>query len=675
MDLSGVLLRPVFQERFLPGAQQLGTRRVQSVVIADGDLGIGFPDLPVAGLPLAVFEHGEADAAPLEAAEVNPDAALRRGRVRRVGQVPGLGPLHGVDPRHRLSVAAHRIAAAVAAPGQVDPGRTLGPAGAPDVALEHVVVVGDDHAGPVAQQISIDPAKQRVLPQVVQCRAVQRFVLGVELAEKLVDLVPRVDQQVRVPLGHCRHQRRIGKRVAPVAGHHRDLHRLGGRRTQCPVEGVSPTPPIHRHPVTPGTVHRHFLDAEGGTARQRLDLRFRQGLPAVGLVRLPPASRFRIVPLQQQLHGACRLGVDGHDQRRELQDVADVGVLRPADGAEGPLLVGLELRAACRKRTEAPPRHARVGPRRLAQQIGRTHAHQSLHIPRRQRKAGLGRGLVLRDPQRQVRRLAAYLHRQPQRHRPGRVQGRVGGALTLKVGVAQHQRPIGPDTGERVVVAVGRVGPPLTGDRPTHADPEPRRHDQARFAPQLGLQHQLAVARRDLPGHDHTRPARPTLDPQRRASAVSRPVARCGGWVLTGGVVLRRVARRRPRIAHRPVLPTDRKPLRPHPRPHPRAPIGLKHRPPVGAGVGVGLGPRDTRPPRQTQTRDDPQRTQKMLAHRQILAFVVGFINESLPPRSAPQPANAGPACRKVSTPKQQVAASQQSLDYGFGVSIDVGMW
>ena len=143
------------------------------------------------------------DPAPVQGRVIDADAALDGRGVVGVGQVAGLGPLDLLDVLDRLEVPA-----VVARSGE----RLLAP-GAPQVAVPHVVVVGDRDRGRVADHVAEVAAELQpvgIVPVVV------------------VDLVAGEEQQVGldplevlddVALGDVAAVARID-RVARERGHH-----------------------------------------------------------------------------------------------------------------------------------------------------------------------------------------------------------------------------------------------------------------------------------------------------------------------------------------------------------------------------------------------------------------------------------------------------------------------
>jgi len=72
------------------------------------------------------------------------DPLPHRCRIDRIGQVPGLLPLHHVHGGRRQEVAAVRAVGTLGLPT----------AGAPEVRMAHVVVVGDRDGGPVTEHVA-----------------------------------------------------------------------------------------------------------------------------------------------------------------------------------------------------------------------------------------------------------------------------------------------------------------------------------------------------------------------------------------------------------------------------------------------------------------------------------------------------------------------------------------
>ena len=176
------VLTPRLEELLLPRPQQLQAGQVQRLGIVVGvghpvrtrrELGLELQRTVWAGLELAVFENGEADAAPVQHGEIDADAALDGRGIHRVGQMPRLGALDGLHVFDR-----HEITAVIA--GGV---RGHLAAGAPEVALADVVVVGNaDH--------------RAILDDLAELAAEEQP--GAQVVHMVVNLIAREEEQVGI---------------------------------------------------------------------------------------------------------------------------------------------------------------------------------------------------------------------------------------------------------------------------------------------------------------------------------------------------------------------------------------------------------------------------------------------------------------------------------------------
>ena len=201
---AGRVLRPAVEPGELPRAQQLEAgkidrhaviRRIGDVVGPGpecGDRSLG------AGLELPVFEDREVEPAEHEPREIDRDPLLHRRGVDRVGQMPGLLPLHHVHVGSRIIKPA------------VGAGLLQGPlaVGAPEVGMAHVVVVGDRHGRPITEHVAelqaeLDPA-DGVLRVAVGLVAGEKEEIGIEDLQVCHQLVPRARCARRVA-GEHRH--------------------------------------------------------------------------------------------------------------------------------------------------------------------------------------------------------------------------------------------------------------------------------------------------------------------------------------------------------------------------------------------------------------------------------------------------------------------------------------
>ena len=139
-------------------------------------------------------------------------------RVDRIGQVARLRALDQPNEARRMHVPALVVA--------VRPATAL----SPEVALVHVVVVGDHDARRRPREVAVGPAPQVPLVEVVELEV---RAVGGRRAAALVDLVAGEEEQVGLSLG-CE-RRQVGVRephpVAPVERLPRDRNRHQYRRT------------------------------------------------------------------------------------------------------------------------------------------------------------------------------------------------------------------------------------------------------------------------------------------------------------------------------------------------------------------------------------------------------------------------------------------------------------
>ena len=148
------------------------------------------------GLELPILQDRTVEATHHEPCEEHADALGHGGGIDGIGQVPGLLPLHHVDVGCWVEVAAV---------GAVFP-LGLAAAGAPEICMADVVVVGDRDGGPVADHVAklqaeLDPA-DRVLRVAVGLVAGEEEQVGIGLAQALHQFGPRPRRARRVARHH-----------------------------------------------------------------------------------------------------------------------------------------------------------------------------------------------------------------------------------------------------------------------------------------------------------------------------------------------------------------------------------------------------------------------------------------------------------------------------------------
>jgi len=202
---AGPILAPSVEELELTIAEEFRTGNVNALGVVFGIANMigtrtlsgnqsGWPSLE-----LAVFEHRKTDAAPIERCVINVDATEDGRGIKRIGKMTRLGPLdrfHIID-RHQVS--------AVGRTGQCRPLA----AGAPDVGLSDVMVIGNRDRGSVLD----DVAKVAVQPHLVMLAVI-------------VNLITREEQHVGVDLLDVGDQVLAGN-IASVSSHHRVASEAG----------------------------------------------------------------------------------------------------------------------------------------------------------------------------------------------------------------------------------------------------------------------------------------------------------------------------------------------------------------------------------------------------------------------------------------------------------------
>ena len=299
-DRSGPVLAPRVQEAELPFAEQLQSRKIDTLRVVGGIVDVIGPRTQLrdlaggTGLELAVLEDREIKPANPQPGEVNPDAPLHRRRIRRVGQVPGLLALHHVDVGDRIEVSAVGIAlqgGAVAA-------------FAPEIGVPDIVVVGNADRRPVAHQLpelqpELDPAGC-VLGMPIRLIPGEEEQVGILREQARDDLGP----QPRGPAGVAGHRRHddliLVARVAPDgAGKLR-----GGTVAHAVARGPGAIPVGHPEMGAPARID-HCRTGDLGPGSATLDFE-------PGLARFVRTKRIK---LGGQLEYAGILGVErkGHD--------------------------------------------------------------------------------------------------------------------------------------------------------------------------------------------------------------------------------------------------------------------------------------------------------------------------------------------------------------------------
>jgi hypothetical protein len=161
-----------------------------------------------AGFEVAVREDGEADAAVVHGGVEDVDAAVHGSGIVGVGEVVGVSAHDGVD-----EVGMH----AEAAIGETTD-ECFAAVLAPDVALEDVVVVGDDDRGAVAHEVAEGPAEEPEFAEVVENGLVDGLANEAVAGHPFVDLVAGEEEEIGVLGGDVAHERVVGEEVVLVAG-------------------------------------------------------------------------------------------------------------------------------------------------------------------------------------------------------------------------------------------------------------------------------------------------------------------------------------------------------------------------------------------------------------------------------------------------------------------------
>ena len=320
---------PGLQPGELPRAQEFEARLVDArpIVGRVGDV-VGprahLGDRPKGtGLELAIFQDRAVEATHHEPCKEHADALGHGGGIDRIGQVPGLLPLHHVDVGGRVEVAAV---------GAVFP-LGLTAAGAPEVGMADVVVVGDRDGGPVADHVAklqaeLEPA-DRVLRVAVGLVAGEEEQVGIGLPEALHQFGPRP------------------RRARRVARHHgdRDPGLVGRVAANCSLEHrLCPVP--HAVGMVAGRIPA--LDAEVGVPAGIEHGGAGNLNPLLSSLDLEPGLPRLAGQEREELGGererAARLGPHGHGVDREGDHVAPrhVEIERP-----GPLRPRLARAGLC----------------------------------------------------------------------------------------------------------------------------------------------------------------------------------------------------------------------------------------------------------------------------------------------------------------------------------------
>ncbi len=286
-----------------------------------------------AALELAVGEDREAHAPVNHVAVVDADVLVHGRRVEGVRVMGGVRAVNHVDHPRRLPVAAERRRA----PSGVHRLATL----APDVALEHVVVVRDAERRPVPHRLAKRPAEHVVLAQVVEDRGPGRLPDQAVAAVALVELVAGEEEQVRIPRQNVVGDRSVREGVVVLAGEPRQPQRPPVRVRADRAAPLVLRLAAVRVPLAEDEPERrrHALVPVGQAERRRPGVRVERG-ETVG----PP---FPVV-LRQQLDPPVVLLCHWREKRRQLDHEPLVAarvarrVHRPQDRPETAVLVDLE---------------------------------------------------------------------------------------------------------------------------------------------------------------------------------------------------------------------------------------------------------------------------------------------------------------------------------------------
>ena len=124
---------------------------------------------------------------------VHIDTLFDRGRVIGVGQVAGLGMIHHPHP-----VGVHLVAAGILA--QVS--RALGDGGfalfAPDIAVVHIVIVGNGDAGYMPKHIAVRPAELLPFAHVVKYGAIEGGIFHAEATGSFIELITQKQRGIYI---------------------------------------------------------------------------------------------------------------------------------------------------------------------------------------------------------------------------------------------------------------------------------------------------------------------------------------------------------------------------------------------------------------------------------------------------------------------------------------------
>ena len=208
---------------------------------------------------------------------------------------------------------------------------------APDVALEHVVVVGDAQRRPVAHRLAERPAELVVLAQVVQDRRPGRVADQPIAAMVLVELVAGEEDQVGIERQNVLRDRRVRERVVVLAGE--------GTEPERPARGI--------HPDRPEPLRRRLAAVRVPFAVHEPERRRLPFVPPRQPERRRPRVRVELgeaagspfaVVLREQLDAPVVAPSQRRHERRHLDHEPFVApgvahrVHRPQDGPEAALL-------------------------------------------------------------------------------------------------------------------------------------------------------------------------------------------------------------------------------------------------------------------------------------------------------------------------------------------------
>ena len=316
--------RPTLQERFLARPEQL-----RALDVDDG--GIRPPGCPLLGdedvcrarLELAILDDRKARAAIAQLCEVHLDPARAGCRVDRIGQVAGLGALHRIDPVNLHQESASLKTGAVRRPGQGTPALS------PNIALEDIVVVGNDDAGAILQDRAPRPPELPVLAQVVEHRLLARLAAGdTEPAIALVDLVTGEERNVGILDCDVADHATLRKDLPVIAGEHADPQLLLVARVFANDAAPVVLLPLERISDAVLDVARCVptVDPEDRRARQALDGNRGDRRPARSPACLEPRRPLVLI-------------AEWREMRRELEYSPAQRVLRPQDRTKG--LIGM----------------------------------------------------------------------------------------------------------------------------------------------------------------------------------------------------------------------------------------------------------------------------------------------------------------------------------------------